>query len=441
MPAYSRLSLLILAVVGAAAGQPRSSDAQVSEKWNRLGNLSPYHKAPVPTGVKEVLPADCKVDQVMLTGRHGSRYPLASELVFITNMTAKLSSNAQAISRSRLPKELRFLKNGYTSTLGHDDLTAIGRQELFDHGVNFRLRYQHLTADAILAGDQDRVIESAQWFGQGYFGRNWAGISGNAFSTIPEDNVTVSWITPMDTCPKWQYAFGGDAVTTWGNKYLPSITKRLNRLAPALRFTDADTHGALYACAYDYAALRTSPWCGVFTDQEIASFEYELDLLMNGAFGYNLPGDMGPALGSLYVNKLIERFSNSSSDAKAVYLEFGHDTTIDMALTALGLAKDSPPLSPTGPVRPKRKFRTSEQVPFAAQMVWEKFSCTSSFHGPQIRLILNDSPFPLTFCSKTSSDRSHGTCSFDTFVSKNSFSTSRQWGDAAWNATCGASPL
>ncbi len=52
-------------------------------------------------------------------------------------MTAKLSSNAQAISRSRLPKELRFLKNGYTSTLGHDDLTAIGRQELFDHGVKY----------------------------------------------------------------------------------------------------------------------------------------------------------------------------------------------------------------------------------------------------------------------------------------------------------------
>ena len=66
MPVYSRLSLLILAVVGAAAGQPRSNDAQVSEKWNRLGNLSPYHKAPVPTGVKEVLPDDCKVDQVML---------------------------------------------------------------------------------------------------------------------------------------------------------------------------------------------------------------------------------------------------------------------------------------------------------------------------------------------------------------------------------------
>lgn len=34
---------------------------------------------------------------------------------------------------------------------------------------------------------------------------------------------------------------------------------------------------------------------------------YEMDLLMDGAYGYNLPGKMGPILGSLYVNTLIER--------------------------------------------------------------------------------------------------------------------------------------
>ena len=60
---------------------------------------------------------------------------------------------------------------------------------------------------------------------------------------------------------------------------------------------------------------------------------------MDGAFGYNLPGDMGPLLGSLFVDKLIDRFENKTGDAMPVYLEFGHDTTIDMALTALGLAK------------------------------------------------------------------------------------------------------
>jgi len=82
-----------------------------------------------------------------------------------------------------------------------------------------------------------------------------------------------------------------------------------------------------------------SPWCDFFTHEEVYNFEYELDLLMDGAFGYGLPGQMGPILGTLYVNKLIERFSNKTGDAGELYLEFGHDTTIDQALTALGLAK------------------------------------------------------------------------------------------------------
>lgn len=32
---------------------------------NTLGNLSPYHKAPVPAGIREDLPEDCVVDRVV----------------------------------------------------------------------------------------------------------------------------------------------------------------------------------------------------------------------------------------------------------------------------------------------------------------------------------------------------------------------------------------
>lgn len=67
--------------------------------------------------------------------RHGSRFPLASELVFITNLVSKLSNNSATIQKAKLPNNLAFLKKGYTSTLGHDDLTAPGRMQLFDHGV------------------------------------------------------------------------------------------------------------------------------------------------------------------------------------------------------------------------------------------------------------------------------------------------------------------
>jgi acid phosphatase len=95
--------------------------------------------------------------------RHGSRYPLTSELPFITGLVEKLGNNSATIQRARLPSNLEFLKAGYVSTLGHDDLTAPGRQQLFDRGVMFALKYPHLRATSILAGAQDRVIESAQW--------------------------------------------------------------------------------------------------------------------------------------------------------------------------------------------------------------------------------------------------------------------------------------
>ena len=89
--------------------------------------------------------------------RHGARYPLASELVFITELVEKLGNATAAIKKARLPDSLEFLKDGYTSTLGHDDLTAPGRQELFAHGVQFALAYPHLRATTLLAGAQDRV--------------------------------------------------------------------------------------------------------------------------------------------------------------------------------------------------------------------------------------------------------------------------------------------
>lgn len=119
----------------------------------------------------------------------------------------------------------------------------------------------------------DEVIESAQWFAQGYFGRAWQNLNTSAFSTINEDNVTVSWITPMDTCAKWDANYGNNVTITWGKNYLPLITKRLNKLLPGVGLVDDDTHGALYACAYDLVAYGVSPWCGVFTESELREFE------------------------------------------------------------------------------------------------------------------------------------------------------------------------
>lgn len=144
------------------------------------------------------------------------------------------------------------------------------------------------------------------------------------------------------------------ATIEWGAVYLPPIAKRLNKALPGVSLTTDDVHGALYACAYDLAAHGVSPWCAAFQESELEAFEYELDLLMDGAFGYSLPGDMGPILGSLYVGHLVDTFMNKTGDAQEVVLEFGHDTTIDLTLTALGLAKSV--LSKLQPFRTWKKY-------------------------------------------------------------------------------------
>lgn len=69
-------------------------------------------------------------------GRHGSRWPLASELIYITNLTAKLSASSKYIANIDLPENLKFITS-YQSTLGHDNLTAPGRQQLFNHGIEY----------------------------------------------------------------------------------------------------------------------------------------------------------------------------------------------------------------------------------------------------------------------------------------------------------------
>jgi len=334
---------------------------------------------------------------------------------------------------SRGPPNLQFLKDGYQSDLVPQQLTIMGRQQLFDHGVEFALQYPTFSTDVVLSSSTQRVVDSSHYFGLGFFGGN---VDKVEFLTVDDLDVPVNWITPWKSCPKQSEKEGHAAVSTWASRYVPPITQRLNELLPGVGLSIDDTRGALYACPYDLAAHNESPWCGVFRHHELRSLEYEYDLRLDRISGYMSRNDPGPLIGSVYLNKLIERFTNTTGDAERLYLEFGHDTSILIVLSAMGLNKDAA-LLPAGHIRHHRKFRTSEQTPFAARMVWEKFTCKKSFDGPQIRLLLNSATYPLTPCQRSLKDKKFGTCSLSEFVKTNKFSTNIRYRDATWNATCG----
>ncbi|KAL4266713.1 histidine acid phosphatase family protein [Pleurotus pulmonarius] len=419
------LSLSFLAYVAALVTPPNDW-----AKLTKLGANAPYHKAPAPRGVKQNLPPDCKVKQVVYLSRHGSRYP-GFEGTYVSAMAQTVTNAQPIIANVRLPREFRFLKT-YTSTLGSEDLVDKGRQEMIHHGKEFRKRYPHFNFDHFVTSGSSRVIESATYFGKGYFGPNWNDPS--KISPIPSNPATLSHLTPFQVCPNHSFSVSDSIKGAWQNVFMPAITERINAAVPGLNFADIDTLGGFYACAFDYAAHGVSPWCGAFTKQEIDQFEYYADLDIPASWGFMHPQDMGRVMGSVYTNKLIERLS--ASDENIAYVELGHDATIAVAMTAMGLAKDDPPLLTTHMVS-DRKMRSSNQVPFGGQMVFEKFTCSRSFEGPQVRLILNEATYPLTPCIQSARDAKYGTCSLSNFIQSNQFSMSIEFGDAQWAASCG----
>ncbi|KAI6040975.1 phosphoglycerate mutase-like protein, partial [Pisolithus marmoratus] len=408
-------------------GGPTTSDIHSVHGWNRFGVLSPYHDRSHVHGVQADLPADCTVDQVVMLHRHGSRGPEGEEN-YINKLVETLDNSTIP---NHLPPNLQFLKYGYKSNLVPKNLTIIGRQQLFDHGVEFALDYPGFSTDFVVSSTTQRVIDSASYFILGMFGR------GMDIVTVDKLELPVNWILPWESCPK--FSPWVELEVSWGPiSYIPLIRQRLSALLPGVELSDEDVRGALNACPYDLAAYNASPWCGVFEPHELAAFDYESDLISDGISGYISRNDTGPILGSVYINKLIERFSNATGDARQLYLEFGHDVTILLVLSAMNLNKDVIPLTPEYmPV--DRKFRGSEQSPFAARMIWEKFTCKDSyvtFQGSQVRLLLNGETYPLTPCRKSLQDLRFGTCSLSEFVKANAFSTNTRYGDETWNAAC-----
>ena len=425
-----------------------------------LGHLSPFFEPPSdPASLRSGAPPGCTASRAFLVHRHGSRHPHEDELAVIRDLADYIGKHRATFSRpeTELPVAWSFLQKGWDADAFHvDDLTAPGRQQLFDHGVELRLTLPDLHPGAgATAGDEDRVIESARWFLAGYHGcTDWfdEAAAGDALDIIPEDEGFVSWITPHKACDAWDEGAGNTPTETWGRVYLPPIAARVNDLLReayprGANFTPAHVHGMFWACAYGTAVLGpgASPWCGVFSPDEIRANEYEYDLRQRGFSGYGLPGDMGAVLGGLLVSNVTDFLTQDEGkgdggEVQRLSLNFGHDKTLAFGLTALGLARDEEfPIE--GPVDPHRRWRSARLVMFASYMLWKRLECSGGEDGAEgkhsrIQLVLNGANFGLgpTGCKVDK----YGTCALDDFLGTERVQAALNvtHGDARWEAAC-----
>jgi len=160
--------------------------------------------------------------------RHGSRGPASTdEENMINSLVNTLEDGRDVIQNAHLPENLQFLKNGYDFRMEAQSLSMIGRQQLFNHGVEyamshslslplsdadvcsrFGLKYPNFTTDTLLSSDVQRVIDSMYFFAQGRFGRE---IANKTLLTVKDTPDPVSWITPWKHCPGYDSQYGAKA--------------------------------------------------------------------------------------------------------------------------------------------------------------------------------------------------------------------------------------
>ena len=224
---------------------------------------------------------------------------------------------------SSYPSGYAFLEN-YTYTLGADQLTAFGQQEMFNMGINFFNRYQDLASRFALfvrASGEDRVVESGRNFTQGYY-QSCAAAQSSSCGGLPYPIMQISEDAGSnntldhglcDSFEEGPYAdIAKDAQAIWTDIFAPPITARLNADLKGADFSATDTIYMMDLCPFNTVASPTgqlSPFCNLFSEEEWHQYDYFQSL--GKYYGYSAGNPLGPTQGVGFTNELIARLTGT----------------------------------------------------------------------------------------------------------------------------------
>ncbi|KZT30677.1 phosphoglycerate mutase-like protein [Neolentinus lepideus HHB14362 ss-1] len=404
------------------------------------GNLSPWYSVPSSAhGLPEAspqIPEGCSINQVHLLHRHGARYPTSG--AGPATFAAKLH-NATIGAGFTASGPLEFL-NTWTYKLGAEILTPFGREQLFNLGVGFRVKYGDLLKNFTelpvwRTTSEDRMLQSALNFAAGFFGIQSYQTDYNEVIIVEASGYN-NTLAPWNACPNNNadtIGYYGDSLQNeWITKYLTPTLKRVAPLIHGVNLTVTDLYYMQQTCAYETVALGFSDFCGVFTEEEWEGFNYALDI----SFWYSSgPGNpTSAAIGLGWVGEMMARLTQTPITGafaevnttlannvtfplnQPIYVDATHDTIISAIVATMNftsLARSGP--LPVSHIPANRSWITTQVSPFASNLVGQVLSCPASDVSTHIRWILNDAVVPLTGLKGCPEDK-NGLCPLSTFI-------------------------
>ncbi|KAI2469419.1 phosphoglycerate mutase-like protein [Annulohypoxylon bovei var. microspora] len=396
----------------------------------------------VPSEISPDTPKSCEVTFAQVLSRHGARDPTEHKSLAYGALIDRIHKSVTNYGQG-----FEFIKD-YKYTLGADQLTLYGEQQMVDSGIGFYERYKQMTTiytPFVRSSGQERVVESAQNWTQGFHEARLADKNSHGPDTypykmliIPETDGFNNSLSP-NLCPAFEDSQheSDDEQDTWIEKVVPPLTDRLNQNLPGANLTDQETIYVMDLCPFNTVANdkgKLSKFCHLFSMDDWRDYDYYQSL--GKWYGYGNGHPLGPTQGVGFVNELLSRLTgkpvvdhtttNSTLDkfqdtfplGRALYADFSHDNDMMKIYGALGIYNLTAPLPGDRRISPQKAkgFSASWAVPFAARLYVEKMTCASS-EEELVRVLVNDRVIPLQSCGADALGR----CTLSRFVESQSF--------------------
>ncbi|KAI2624224.1 phosphoglycerate mutase-like protein [Hypoxylon sp. NC1633] len=396
----------------------------------------------VPSEISPSVPENCEVTFAQLLSRHGARYPTAHKSLAYGAIVDRIHDNVKDYGN-----HFKFIKD-YKYTLGADQLTRYGENQMINAGLLFYERYKQLASSHlpfIRASGQNRVVVSAKNWTQGFHTARQADIDADPSDPYPYDILVIPEGTNFnnslspDLCPAFEeerYAVQDEQVT-WREKFVSPIAERLNENLPGANLSDQEAIYMMDMCPFVTVTNdrgKLSEFCYLYTVEEWHNYNYYQSL--GKWYGYGNGNPLGPTQGVGFVNELLARLTgepvidhtttNSTLDGSKstfplnhhLYADFSHDNDMMDIFAALGLYNLTDPLPSGRRVGPHETFGFSASwvVPFASRLYVEKMTCGGE-EEEFVRILVNDRVIPLQNCGADEL----GLCTLGRFVESQSF--------------------
>ncbi|XP_067005691.2 multiple inositol polyphosphate phosphatase 1 [Anabrus simplex] len=418
--------LLLLLALGAAALPVNKTDycyADITDPYLKFGSKTAYEFIHPSSTTEESIP-NCEPVQVWMLCRHGTRFPKKStikKLRALKSFRDEIIKNHKSGDGNLCKKDLDNLKAWEFNVTNEQDmqLTSQGEKDLRDLAVRMKKKFPTLLSSAYSPElyefrytNTQRTQASTEKFVEGLFGS-----TEGVYLPPPIDDDPL--IQDYSNCTRWdQEVKHNDNATAEASEFKEgdimnavkkAVTKRLG-FKDKLKYKKLRTMYDM--CRFDKAwnVERLSPWCAVFSEDELKVMEYYGDMHSYYEEGYG--NKINVYLGCPPVQDFMERFSKlaeenvTRSQEPAGVFYFSHSTMIHMVQAQLGLHKDSEPLLDTNYNSMQyRRWNLSSMGAFTTNIEAVFFKCTEGERN-RVKFYESEKPLDIEGCEK-------GLCSWE----------------------------